>query len=86
MGDSEFYSSLFSFQLLTGNYQNVIIHPGYCSAGCCAIRAKLHLETLQQQKLFVYILLAESFWVFLVSILKPETLISKSNLQVLKQI
>lgn len=45
---SLFYSSLFSFQLLIGSYQNVITHPGYCLAGCCA---------LQHQKLFGYILL-----------------------------
>lgn len=53
---SLFYASLFSFQLLTGNYQNVITHPGYCLAGCFATTAKLLLGTLQHQKLFVYIL------------------------------
>lgn len=57
---SLFYSSLFSFQLLTGNYQNVITHPGYCLAGCCATTAKLLLGTLQHQKLFAYILFLSS--------------------------
>lgn len=47
------------------------------------LRFKLLLGTLHYQKLFVYnCFLTESFWVFLVSILKPKTLISKSNLQV----